>query len=122
MNKFSFIVLFFLCFTFLPGSKTCAQSAPRFEDVDSAYQNAKKGILWGLSNIKAKKSRAENRLIANNTIIAQVKISKEINGVCIVSTGYLGSTEVSVTACRTLAELVQEGYLDKNSPLLKDDE
>ncbi len=122
MHKFALTALFCVCFVFLPGSASFAQSTPKFEDVDSAFQNAKKGILWGLSNIKTKKGRTENRLIANNNVIAQVKIAKEINGVCIVSTGYVGTTEVTVSACRTFAELVQEGYLDKNSSLLKDDE
>jgi predicted RND superfamily exporter protein len=99
-----------------------AQSTPKFADCDSAYVNAQKGTLWCLANIKAKRSRAENRLIVNTTVIAQVKLTKEVNGICIVSTGFFGSTEVSTTLYRSFQQLVSEGYLDKNSPLLREDE
>ncbi len=99
-----------------------SQSAPKLGDVDSAYVNAKKGIVWGLSNIKVKKMRMENRLIADNQLIAQVKIEKEINGIKIISTGIAGTTEVSITAYRTFSSLVTEGFLDKNSTLLKEEE
>ena len=94
----------------------------KFADVDSAYRNAQKGLQWGLSNIKAKKVRSENKLVAENNLIATVKIEKEINGVKVAAVGYSGSTEVSLTLYRTFAALVLEGYLDKNSPMLRDEE
>jgi hypothetical protein len=122
MQKYLIIVFSLILFCILPCSKCYAQNTPKFSDIDSAYQNAKKGILWSLSNIKAKKSRADNRLILNDNVVAEVKLTKEVNGVCIVSTGYAGSTEVSVTVYRSLTELVNEGYLEKNSPLLREDE
>ena len=39
-------------------------------DIDYAYQNAKKGIYWALSNIPQKKSKAESDLIANDRLYA----------------------------------------------------
>lgn len=122
MIKFYTLLFSFTLLCMFSTPSSFAQTAPKFSDADSAYQNAKKGILWSLSNIRAKKSRMENRLIADDRLIAQVKTTKEINGISITSTGYAGSTEVSLTIYRSLAELLAEGYLEKNSPLLREDE
>ncbi len=93
-----------------------------FSDVDSAYKNAQKGLQWGLSNIKAKKVRSENKLVTENNLIATVKIEKVISGIKLISIGFCGSTEVSLVLYRTFAALVQDGYLDKNSPFLREEE
>ncbi len=108
----------------IPCIKLQAQSSekPKFSDVDSAYKNAQKGLQWGLANIKAKKVRSENKLVADNNLIATVKIEKEINGVKLAAFGFCGSTEISLILYRTFAALVQEGYLDKNSSMLRDEE
>lgn len=95
---------------------------PPEQDVDAAYQNAKRGLQWGLSNLKAKKSKLENKLIANDKLIASVRIEKEINGVTVRVTGYDGTTEVSITTYRSFETLVKEGYVDKNFIPKPDDE
>lgn len=93
--------------------------APGTDDIETAYQNARKGVNWGLANLKNKKSKLDNTLIADDKLIADIKIGKEIDGVKITATGYCGTTEVSVTAYRSLESLLRDGYIDKNSELLK---
>jgi len=54
------------------------------QDIDLAYQNAKKGIYWGLANIPGKKAKLENDLIAEDKLYSSVKVFKEVNGVKVV--------------------------------------
>jgi hypothetical protein len=85
-----------------------------------AYQHAKKGVYWGLSNLKGKKTKFENKLISQDKLIATIKISKEINGAIIESTGHNESSEVTIIVHRSYDSLVKEGFIEKNSELLKD--
>ena len=95
---------------------------PKDDDVEAAYQNAKKGIYWGLSNLKVKKGKVEHKLIANDKLTAEVRVEKEINGVKVVSTGYSETTEVSVTTYRTFETLVNDGFIEKNFKWMKEEE
>jgi hypothetical protein len=80
------------------------------QDMDAAFQNAKKGIYWALSNIPVKKSTVDNDLIGENKLYASVKLSKEINGVKVVSKGYYQTNEVVITIYKSYDSLKTEGY------------
>ncbi len=84
------------------------------KDVDMAYQYAKKGIYWGLSNIPDSKSKISNDLIADNKLYAKVKLNKLVDGIKVESTGYFNSNEVSIKVYKSNDSLVEEGYLEKN--------
>ena len=79
-------------------------------DIDLAYQNAKKGIYWALANIPEKKQSIDNDLIADDKLYASVKLSKEFNGVKIESTGYYLSNSVSIVIYKSDDSLEKEGY------------
>lgn len=83
------------------------------DDIDIAFQNSKKGIYWALSNIPEKKTKLENELIANDKLVAVVKLAKEINGLKIESTGYNGSNEVTIKTYRSNDFLLKHGYIRK---------
>lgn len=87
--------------------------------LDSAFQNAKKGIYWALSNIPEKKSSLSNDLIADDKLIASVKLEKEIYGVRIESAGVYETTEVKVTLFKSADRLLQEGYLKPDTLVSK---
>ncbi len=100
------IFSFSLYFTSLAQSK--------FEvETDIAYQNAKKGVYWVLSNIPEEKSRVSNELISNNKLIAEVKLYKKINGVKITSVGHYKTTEVEIRFYMSNDSLEADGYLKK---------
>jgi len=84
-------------------------------DIDIAYQNAKKGIYWGLSNIPGKKSSLDNDLIGEDKLYASVKVEKEIQGVKVTSKGYHNTNEVEITIYRSYESLKAEGYNVPNS-------
>ena len=87
-------------------------SQPKTEnDIDTAYQNAKKGVYWALANIPEKKSKLENDLIVNDKLCSSVKLDKEINGIRIVSVGFNNSNEVTIKIFKSFDNLEKEGYL-----------
>lgn len=92
------------------------------DDIETAYLNAKKGVLWGLSNIKNKKSKLDNKLVSNDKLVADVKVEKVINGVRVIVTGYSETTDVTITTYRSFETLVKDGYLDKSYIPAKDEE
>lgn len=94
-------------------------SASGTEQLDKAYTNAKKGLQYGLSNLKEKRSKDEYKLIEQDRLLAEVKISKEIGGVRIEAKGFFEGEEVTVVTYRSYESLVRDGYIDKNSELLK---
>ena len=67
-------------------SLVCFSQERLESDIDYAYQNAKKGIYWALSNIPEKKTKLESKLIADDKLYTEVKLYKEVNGVKIEST------------------------------------
>jgi len=104
----SILILIFLC-TIL-SIASFAQSSVK-EDIETAYQNAKKGIYWALDNIPDKKVKLENDLIVDNKLYAKVKIEKEVEGIKFQSTGYYHSNEVTIIIYRSNSSLVKDGYL-----------
>ena len=82
-------------------------------DIDYAYQNAKKGIYWALSNIPEKKSKLESDLIADDRLYATVRLEKEVNGVKIVSTGHYQTNKVIISIYRSNDSLKENGYLEQ---------
>jgi hypothetical protein len=83
------------------------------EDIEAAYQNAKKGIYWTLNNIPDKKAKLESDLIAEDKLYAKVKLEKGIEGIKIESTGYYHSNEVIIKIYKSDDSLEKEGYLRK---------
>lgn len=83
--------------------------------IDSAFNNAKKGIYWSLSNLPEKKSSLENDLIIRDNHIASVKAEKQINGFKIVSTGYFESYEVQIKLFKSNEALINEGFVKPDS-------
>ncbi len=81
------------------------------DNIDKAYQNAKKGIYWALANIPERKEHLSNELIADDILYADVKLSKEIDGVKIESEGFYNSNSVSIKIYKSNSSLIKEGYL-----------
>jgi hypothetical protein len=82
-------------------------------NIDYAYQNAKKGIYWALSNIPEKKSKIEENLVADDRLFTSVKLYKEVNGVRVESTGYYNTNEVTIVIYISNDTLEEYGYLKK---------
>ena len=82
-------------------------------DIDYAYQNAKKGIYWALSNIPKKKTKLDRDLIADDRLYAHVRLNKEVNGVKIVSTGHYQTNKVIISIYRSNDSLKEYGYLEQ---------
>lgn len=80
-------------------------------DTEIAFQNAKKGIYWALSNIPEKKVRLDGNLISDDILLANVKLSKEVNGVKVESTGYYYSNEVKIIVYKSNDNLIKDGYI-----------
>ena len=80
------------------------------DDMNLAFQNAKKGIYWALENIPGKKASLNNDLIAEDKLYASVKISKEVQGVKVSSKGYNNTNEVEITIYKSYESLRAEGY------------
>lgn len=91
------------------------------EPLEKAFQNAKKGMYWALSNIPEKKAQADNDLIDQDKLLSTVKLSKEINGLRIESTGFFESTGVKLTIFRSTEWLLKEGYLRPDTVVVKAD-
>ncbi|MGA8264443.1 MAG: hypothetical protein WB779_08395 [Ignavibacteriaceae bacterium] len=81
------------------------------ENITTAFQNAEKGMYYALSNIPEDKSRLNRELVDKNKLFAKVKLSKEVNGIKIESTGYSSSTEVTIKIYRSFESLEKDGYL-----------
>ena len=82
-------------------------------DIDYAFQNAKKGVYWALSNIPQKKAKLESDLIADDKLYANVRLDKEVNGVKIVSTGHYQTNRVTISIYRSNDSLKENGYLEQ---------
>jgi hypothetical protein len=104
------IILFFL----VPQNSFCQSKIE--DDIEYAFQNAKKGIYWALDNIPDKKSKIENSLIADDKLYSFVKLSKVIDGIKIESTGYYNTNEVIIKIFRSNESLETSGYLKKKEP------
>ncbi len=102
--------LFFLCLMAVLTVPVLLAQAKTDEDINLAYQNAKKGIYWALSNIPGKKATLDNDLIAEDKLYASVKISKEVNGVRVSTVGYYMTNKVEITIYKSYESLKAEGY------------
>ena len=91
-------------------------------DIDMAVQNAKKGIYWTLNNIPEKKNKLDNDLISEDKLFASVKLSKEINGVKIESTGIYNSYSVTIKLFRSDESLIKDGYIKPKEVIEKSEE
>jgi predicted Zn-dependent protease len=82
-------------------------------NIESAVQNAKKGVYWALSNIPVKKAKIEKSIVSEDRLLAKVKIAKELNGVRVESTGYYQTNEVTIVLYRSRDSLIKDGYIKK---------
>ena len=82
-------------------------------NIESAVQNAKKGVYWALSNIPVKKAKIEKSIVNEDKLFARVKVAKELNGVRVESTGYYQTNEVTIVLYRSRDSLVRDGYIKK---------
>lgn len=99
------------CIIFLLLSISVFAQSSVESNCDTAYQNAKKGIYWGFDNIPQSKGSLSKDLIIEDKLVASVKLSKEIEGVKVESTGYFETYEVTVTLYKSFDSLRKEGYL-----------
>lgn len=81
-------------------------------DIDIAYTNAMKGIHYAIANIPDKKNSISKELIDADKVVAKIKLSKEIGGVDVESTGYYKTYEVKITIQRDYESLKKEGLID----------
>ncbi|MBE0538362.1 MAG: hypothetical protein IH620_01510 [Ignavibacterium sp.] len=106
--KVYLLVLSFIFLTF----NIYAQSKTE-NDIESLLVNAKKGVYWALANLQGKKTKFDQSLIDNDKLIAKVKVSKELNGVRIESTGYYETNELTLVLYRSREGLIKDGYIKK---------
>jgi len=102
-------VLFLILFLIISSGSFAQQKLE--EDIEVAFQNAKKGIYYALSNIPPKKARMDGNLISNDILLANVKLFKEVNGVKVESTGYYHSNEVKIVVYKSNDSLIRDGYV-----------
>lgn len=106
--KFHLLILPFLFLTLNIYSQSKTE-----DDIEFTLVNAKKGVYWALSNLQGKKLKFEKSLIAEDNLIAKIKVSKEINGVRIESTGYYQTDELTIILYRSRDSLLKDGYIKK---------
>lgn len=103
-----FIISILFCFSNISFSQEQIET-----NIESAVQNAKKGVYWALSNIPVKKTKIEKSIVNEDKLLARVKIAKELNGVRVESTGYYQTNEVTIVLYRSRDSLVKDGYIKK---------
>jgi len=107
MKPYLFILpILFLTQTVFPQTKIES-------DIESTLVNAKKGVYYALSNLQGKKAKFEKSLIADDKLIAKVKVSKELNGIKIESTGFSETNELTVILYKSADSLIKDGYIKK---------
>lgn len=109
--------IFFVLIALLVFSSTSFSQQKLEDDIEIAFQNAKKGIYWALSNIPAKKARLDNNLISDDILVTNVKLSKEVNGVRVESVGYFHSNEVKIIVYKSNESLIKDGYITSPSAI-----
>lgn len=91
-------------------------------DIESGLINAKKGMYWALSNLQGKKAKFEKSLIFDDKLVAKVKVTKELNGIRIESTGFYQTNELTIMIYRSADSLIKDGYLKKGDLEIYSDE
>lgn len=81
------------------------------KEINTAFQNARKGIYWALANIPQKKSRIKNDLIFEDKLYCKVKLDKKINGVKVESTGFFNSSQVTIIIYKSNDSIKEEGFI-----------
>ena len=109
--KYLFIFIFFLMSTFAAAQNKIDN------EINTAYQNAKKGIYWALSNIPEQKNRLNNELVADDKLYCKIKLDKKINGVKIQSTGYFDTNQVTIIIYKSYDTLIEEGFIKKKTEI-----
>jgi len=104
---------FFICIVVISSVAVTFSQGKIESNIDFAFQNAKKGIYWALSNLPDNKSKLDENLVADNRLYSSVKLYKEVNGIKIESTGYYITNEVSITIYVSNDSLEEYGYLKK---------
>lgn len=83
-----------------------------FEDnIQKAFDNAKKGMYFAFANIPAKKNDFSREIVEEDKLIAKVKLYKAANGVRAEATGIYNTYEVCITAFRTYQSLLKDGFI-----------
>ncbi len=100
----SYTFLFLLLATFLYPF----QNLNFEENLDKAYQNAKKGIYWALDNIPRDKKKLDNDLIFDDNLIARIDLYKEVEGVRVVSVGYYETYSITIEIYRSYESLEKD--------------
>lgn len=105
-NKMKIIILVLFCFPLI------LQAQSGFENTaDNAYKNAEKGIYWAFKHIPDAKNKISHDLVFREELLASVKLTKQLGGVKVESTGFKGTTKVLVVLFRSYKLLKDEGYL-----------
>ncbi len=108
MIRIFLISIFLLSFAIFAQEKSAVNT---FDDnVKHAYTNAMKGIYFALENIPESKSSLNSDLIEEDDLLAEIKLSKEIDGVKIESKGYYNTYSVEVIVYRSYDSLEKDGY------------
>ncbi|MEJ2614627.1 MAG: hypothetical protein P8Z35_06700 [Ignavibacteriaceae bacterium] len=84
------------------------------EEINTAFQHAKKGIYWALANIPEKKSRIKNDLIFEDKLYCKVRLDKKFNGIKIESIGFYNSNQVTILIYKSNDILKEEGFIKLN--------
>ena len=113
------IYYFFLLAIVFSAQFVSAQIIPE-EDINIAYQNAKKGIYWALDNIPEKKVKLKNDLIDKDKLFASVNLVKEIDGIKITSRGFNNSTEVVIKIYKSLTGKEEEKSKNAGKKIIKE--
>lgn len=108
------LILLFLFVMNINSASLLAQEKTE-TDLDIAFQNAKKGLYWALSNIPVKKDKLEHELISDDKLYCEVKLFKEVNGVKVEAIGYNQTNQVKITVYKSNDTLEKEGYKIINS-------
>ena len=80
------------------------------DNVKHAYNNAMKGIYFALENIPESKSSLNSDLIEDDSLLAEIKLSKEVNGVKIESKGIYKTYSVEIIVYRSYDSLEKDGF------------
>ncbi|MDA3860759.1 MAG: hypothetical protein PF445_05995 [Melioribacteraceae bacterium] len=104
-------IVAFILFPLLLFGQTVNQKSDFKEKVDSAYMNAMKGVYYALENIPERKGSTSKDLIAENELIASVKVKKEVGGVVVKSSGFYNTYKVTVEVYRDYKTLKNEGII-----------
>jgi hypothetical protein len=104
---------FYLLLTVIFLSQIIFSQSKIESDIESSLVNAKKGVYYALSNLQGKKAKFEKSLIADDKLIAKIKVNKELNGIRIESTGFSQTNELTVVLYRSSESLIKDGYIKK---------